>query len=232
MLPQPGNWRARTDKGVVYETEGGALMAAFDFTVDEQTSIIGRFCLASKAGEVQQGTMRSLREAFGWDGADPFWLADTDLSDREVEIVVDLEKDQNGEDRPRVRWLNAPGKGHGMPEAGDRKAILAKYGAKFRALAGGTTVRPAVAAPAPRPAPAAAKAPPAPARPAGQAATIQEAWEAFCKAAGDKSEQEINDMWFRAVQELTGKRQDQCQPEDWDMVKAGAADWINGQLPY
>ena len=111
MLPQPGTYKARTANGVVYETEGGALMCAFDFGIDQQTSIVGRVCLVKKDGEVLQNNVRSMKEAFGWDGADPFWLADTDLSDREVEIVVEMEQGQDGQERPTVRWINAPGRG-------------------------------------------------------------------------------------------------------------------------
>lgn len=286
MLPEPGTYRAKTANGVVYETEGGALMAAFDFGIDADHSIMGRVCLASKAGELQQNNLRSLREAFGWDGADPFWLADTDLSAIEVEIVVENEPDQNGNPRPTVRWINAPGRSHGgMPQSGDRKAILAKYGAKLRALAGGTTMRPVVSgeasggrgsgplprvpataqaaadtpalvAPAtgagasPQPAvanagtrvqtPTTVAAATAPVRPgtrtsapAVKPGNVQEAWEVFCQAAGANfDEAQISELWFKAVDELSGgKSQEKCSPEDWGVVRDGAQKWLANQLP-
>ena len=234
MLPQPGTYKAQTAQGVVYETEGGALMVAFDFGIDEQTSIVGRVCLVKKDGEVLQNNVRSLKEAFGWDGADPFWLADTDLSEREVEIVVEMESGQDGQARPTVRWINAPGRGGGMAgiKPADRKAVLAKYGMKFRALAGGTSIKPATTAtkappPAARPAPAP--------KPAVMAAptTIQEAWEAFCQAAGTSfDEQQLQALWYKAVAELTGKAdQAACTPEDWGAVRAGAEKFVRGQIP-
>ena len=234
MLPQPGTYKAKTAQGVVYETEGGALMVAFDFGIDEQTSIVGRVCLVKKDGEVLQNNVRSLKEAFGWDGADPFWLADTDLSPREVEIVVEMEAGQDGQARPTVRWINAPGRGGGMAgiKPADRNAVLAKYGMKFRALAGGTSIKPATTAtkappPAARPAPAP--------KPAVMAAptTIQEAWEAFCQAAGTSfDEQQLQALWYKAVAELTGKDdQAACTPEDWGAVRAGAEKFVRGQIP-
>ena len=234
MLPQPGTYKAKTAQGVVYETEGGALMVAFDFGIDEQTSIVGRVCLVKKDGEVLQNNVRSLKEAFGWDGADPFWLADTDLSDREVEIVVEMEAGQDGQARPTVRWINAPGRGGGMAgiRPADRNAVLAKYGMKFRALAGGTSIKPATTAP--KAPPPAARPAPAP-KPAVMAAptTIQEAWEAFCQAAGTSfDEQQLQALWYKAVAELTGKDdQAACTPEDWGAIKAGAEKFVRGQIP-
>ena len=248
MLPQPGTYKAKTAQGVVYETEGGALMVAFDFGIDEQTSIVGRICLVKKDGEVLQNNVRSLKEAFGWDGADPFWLADTDLSPREVEIVVEMEQGQDGQARPTVRWINAPGRGGGMAgiKPADRTAVLAKYGMKFRALAGGVPVKHQGAQGAvPHAQPAAAgapKAPPPAARPApapkhavvaAPPTTIQEAWEAFCQAAGTSfDEQQLQALWYKAVAELTGKAdQAACTPEDWGAVRAGAEKFVRGQIP-
>lgn len=233
MLPEPGTYPAKTANGVVYETEGGALMVAFDFGIDEQTSIIGRVCLVKKDGEVLQNNVRSLREAFGWDGADPFWLADTDHSDRDVEIVVEMEPDMNGIPRPTVRWINAPGRGGGLAgiKQADRKSVLAKYGMKFRALAGGTAVKPQPGNPA-RPPATAPKATPPPAAD-GPKATVQEAWEAFCQAAGKSfGEDQLTELWFKAVEELLGgKTQEQCTPEDWGRLKSEAKQWLGNQIP-
>lgn len=241
MFPEPGTYNAKAHEGTVYETDGGALMAAFNFRIDEERSIVGYFCLASKSGEIQQKTVQSLREAFGWDGVDPFWLADNDLSGIDVEIVVEMEQGQDGQYRPRVRWVNKPGGGHGMPQSGDRRAILAKYGARFRALSGGAPVkpqptqrqpapqsqpdpgavippqsRPPVAPPAPRSAP---KTPP----PAGPTATLQEAWDAIChaEAASMLGEDAITNAWYEIVNTITGgKEQGDCTPQDWGRVKA------------
>lgn len=245
MLPQPGTYRAKTANGVVYETEGGALMVAFDFGIDEQTSIVGRVCLVKKDGEVIQNNLRSLKEAFGWDGTDPFWLADTDLSAREVEIVVEMEQGQDGQARPTVKWINAPGRGGGLGsiKPADRAAVLGKYGMKFRALAGGTPMKAAATTAAPKPAPvstppASRPAPkPAPAAiPAVdvQGCTVQEAWEAFCQAAQGKfSEEALGELWWKAVEALAGgKTQERCTPEDWGVIRASAATWLAKQLPF
>ena len=115
----------------------------------------------------------------------------------------------------------------------DRNAVLAKYGMKFRALAGGTSIKPATSAtkappPAARPDPA-----PKPAVAAAPPTTIQEAWEAFCQAAGTSfDEQQLQALWYKAVAELTGKAdQAACTPEDWGAVRAGAEKFVRGQIP-
>lgn len=235
MLPQPGTWKAKTARGVVYETEGGALMVAFDFGVDAETSIVGRVCLVKKDGEVLQNNVRNLKEAFGWDGTDPFWLADTDHSDREVEIVVEMETDQNGTARPTVKWINAPGRGGGLGaiRPADRNSVLAKYGMKFRALSGGTPVRTAPAkAPVATPAPAAPPARQAPPVVAAPPATVQDAWGVFCKAAGDQDDKALEEMWYKALAELVqGKDQSRFTPEDWGLVVAGVSAWVGNQIP-
>lgn len=227
MLPEPGTYPARTDKGVIYETDGGALMAAFDCRIDEQTSIVARMCMFSKSGDAQQGTIRSLREAFGWDGTDPFWFQDTDLSQMDIEIVVEMETGQDGVERPRVRWINRPGGGHGMPEPGDRRAILAKYGARFRALAGGSAVKPqsSPTTSAPRQAPPTAPKTAPPVASGGPArhvkpASLQEAWDAVCQspAASMVPEDKLTAAWFDILARLVKKDQAECSPEDWGLV--------------
>ena len=235
MLPEPGVWKAKaTGPASVYETPAGALMTAIEFEVPESGARITAYlCLASKAGEIQQNNVRSLREAFGWDGADPFWLCDTDLSTAEVEIVVELEPDQQGQPRARVKWVNAPGAGRAaIPPQGDRRAILAKYGAKLRAMAGGTPVKPA----APAPVPPAPKAPPPvpaqPALPGSQESTMLEAWQAFFEASGGKfSETCLTELWYKAIKELAGKSDaGQCTAADWGTIKTGAAGFLAGQM--
>ena len=223
-VTQPGTHKAKTTAASVYETKDGALMVAMAFDADDGSSIIERFCLASKAGDIQQITHRNLREAYGWDGADPFWLTDTDLSTVDVEIVVENEPDQRtGEMRPRVRWVNKPGFGK-MPESGDRRAILAKYGSRLRALAGGTPVKP-VAKTAPPPAATKSQAPPpSPAtKPANtvKPGTMEEAWGEFCRAAGDlTSEQQSAEWWYNLIDKVTGgKTAETCTAEDWGAIR-------------
>lgn len=227
MLPEAGTFEAKTTSAVVYETTGGALMVALDMAVDEQTAIMAHQCLVSKAGDVMAKTIANLRDVYGWPGDDPFWFQDTDLSQIPVQIVVEMRQDNAGELRPEVAWINKPGGGRWHPEAADRKAVLAKYGNKFRALAGGTHVAPPKPAPGKPPATAPQTAAAAP-------ATIQQAWDAFCKAAGDSwTDEGLGKAWFQAIQGLTGKaNQAELSPEDWGQVAAGAAAFLTNQVPY
>jgi hypothetical protein len=96
-------------------------------------------CLVQKDGTVSEITIRMLRDCWGWDGQDPFWLAEpANLDGKEVEIVVEEESfiGRDGQERTavKVRYINLVG--GRRPEPADRKAVLAKYGAKFRALSG------------------------------------------------------------------------------------------------
>lgn len=241
MLPEAGTFEAKTTSAVVYETTGGALMVALDMAVDEQTAIMAHQCLVSKAGDVMAKTIANLRDVYGWPGDDPFWLQDTDLSQIPVQIVVEMRQDASGELRPEVAWINKPGGGRWHPEAADRNAVLAKYGNKFRALAGGKPVqrlqqqsKAATAATSAPPANATPPAQDAPPRKPAAPANIQEAWNAFCQAAGEAwTDEGLGKAWFAAIQEITGKaNQGELSPEDWGQVAAGAAAFLTNQVPY
>jgi hypothetical protein len=210
----------------VYETDGGALMFACDCWLDEQTSITARQCLVSKDGNLMEKTIDNLKEALGWDGSDPCWLQDVATLPN-FDIVVDFEE-YKGKHRPVVKFINPIG-GGGV-QKGDRTAILAKFGAKFRAVA--TVSRPApVAAPRAPVAPPVPKAPVSappvapPAAPQGAGMTMQEAWARVLEVAGnDRDKATAN--WRRETEKI-GKPQSEMSNQDWATVVAGCDD-----IPY
>ncbi len=189
---------------------------------DESLDITGWFFLEKKDGSVNSATIDSLKAALGWDGRDMFWLQDTDLSQQPVQVRLAFEEYQ-GKNRIKVKFLNpygaAPTGGVTKADEGKRRALSARLGAKFRALAGGT--------PAPAPKPAGKPTPPAksPAPPAKKPvpeSTMQAAWAAFsmsCKP--DWSKEHIESEWFRILGEMfPGKKVEDLTPADWGVMLA------------
>ena len=158
MLPNPGTYRARANgPAVVYQTDAGALCLALPVKLSgEDWEWTGKhtMTLVKQDGTVQSKTVDTLKKVFAWDGADPFWLEDQDLSATEFDIVGvhdTYTPPDGGEQKTvfKIQWLNPPGEsGFKMPESADRKSVLAKYGSKFRALSGGAKVATPAAKPA------------------------------------------------------------------------------------
>ena len=133
MLPQPATYTCHAGERTIFETDGGALMFSMNCIIDEQTSIKSFSVLVCKDGSINGRTIENLKEVFGWNGMDFFWLVDTDLSNVPFEIVVEPDN-YNGKNTVKVAWINKPG-GKKMQSA-DRQDIMAKYGASLRAMAG------------------------------------------------------------------------------------------------
>ena len=62
--------------------------AAWENCEDEHLEITGYFYIEKKDGSVNTLTVDALKAAFGWDGRDPFWLQDTDLSQHPVQVKL------------------------------------------------------------------------------------------------------------------------------------------------
>ena len=213
----------------IEEAKSGSLMLYVKFEVENGPTLRSSHCLVNKEGVVMTNNLASLKKWSGWDGLDPYWFMENELSGIEVELVVENKPGYNDATKmfPEIKWVNAPGSGGGLPlpEPADKKLVLAKFGAKFRALAGGA---PAARKP---PAPAAKPPPPAkPAAPAAKVATQTEAWDLLNKvAAGEKSDA-IEAAWYKYV-DATGMDQAEMTPEGWaQVVKAIQADADAGKL--
>ena len=138
-----GTYAARPGAASVYESQGGALVLALVVKVADGPELKSYHTLVNKDGAINTRTVDNLKAWSGWDGADPFWFMERDLSNVDVEVVIANEPGFQDPTRmfPKVKWINPPGGGAGgVPEAADRRTVLAKYGAKFRALAGGVAV--------------------------------------------------------------------------------------------
>jgi hypothetical protein len=190
--------------------------------VDEDFSITGYFYLEKRDGSLNTITIDQLKEAFGWDGRDPFWLQDTDFDEHIVQVKLEFEEFQ-GKDRIKVRYVNAEDwSGGGVRQADEstRRSISDRLGSKFRANAGGSPAP----APAPKPANNGQPGPPPskPAPPGAPGATLQQAWEAFVKACPESwSREDIENEWFSVLDQLVpGKQPDELTPAEWGRVLA------------
>ena len=183
-----------------------------------------------KNGSLNTFTIDALKAAFGWDGADPFWLSDDPkyssaanvaaLSTKPVQITCEFETFEEKE-RLKVQWLNPYGStsGGGVTRADDAtaQAIKNRLGARFRANAGGTSVQTPKPAGAPT-APPAAKAP----APTVPACTMDDAWAAFAASGGGKKleQKDLEREWFRIVGELfPGREMRTLSGAEWARVR-------------
>lgn len=238
----PGTYNACAAQAAVYENTNGTLVLCLDLDLrsDPPVRLKGYQSLTTKDGALNTRCLESLRQCFpDWDGADPFWFEDADLSDCDLSVVVEDEvSDRDGKTYNKVAWINPPGgrSGGAMPASGNRATILAKYGSRFRALAGGVPAKPAAPMPqpaAPRPAPvedAGAAAPPDEPDGGARASDMTECWRAFCEACPHKDRATINKAWWATLKDtVPGRQQGDFTPGDWGRVMNA----IEGaQLPF
>jgi len=226
MQMDDGTYAAKPGKAVVYESDGGALVLSLEIRFSDGQGMPSYHTLVNKDGALNTRTIENLKAWSGWDGLDPFWFVEADLSAVDIEVVIENEPGFKDATRlfPKVKWVNPPGGGgSGLPrESGDRRTLLAKYGAKFRALAGGTPPAQPVRAAAPQ-APARPSAPPArppipAARQAPKPPATQEAcWNRLCELLGTSTQEQKESAWFAAVDTVGGGQRDQGDfgPDDW-----------------
>lgn len=105
---------------------------------DVPGEIVGYFYMEKKDGTANERTIKSIREAFGWDGIDLNALHNNDWSTTEVQLTLENETWQ-GKTRLKVKWLNPRDYAGGQFERAAPetvKAIGSRLGAKLRALGG------------------------------------------------------------------------------------------------
>lgn len=223
-LIQPGRYPAKpTGQSSVYENAKGNLCLAMELDVQGQF-IKYITTLATEANGVNTRNIDNLKACFGWDGLDFFWFVENPGAyiDREVEATVEHNQ---GEKRTfvNVAFIDPPGGGGGIPASGNKAALLAKYGSKFRAIAGGAPAKPAAAAPKAPPAPPARPPAKPPVKPATafKASDQAEVWAAFAKVNASLDEDALTAAWFAKVDELfPGVDQGDLTPVQWGQMLA------------
>jgi hypothetical protein len=189
----------------------------------------GGICLVQKDGTLSERGFRDVQAIFGWSEWDwSKWDQDPEVfAGAAVQAVVETVQGEKSE-FSSIRYVNPPGGGQRLEKA-NAKGLAARYGAKTRALFGGsppvTTSGPA----APRlPAPPAPKPPPPPPSQASTS-TMEECWGVFCKRNDGKPELELYGLWADRVLAETGKTQNDCGPEDWGKLMESLT---TDDLPY
>lgn len=225
-LVNPGKYMAHPERfseekfAEVYENAKGNLVLRMDYRLDETGHVLRHYSTLAVNGEIRQRTIEDLKTRFGWNGLDPLWFETADLAHVQVEAVVEDEVGRDGNTYSRLRWINTPGShGGNEPRQVDRRAIQAKYGSLFRAVAGPQPTPQSVPQTAPSaPAPVAPTAPPVTTvRPS----TLQECWERMLAATRDATDDDRAKDWFAIQKEIApSKTQDDFTPVDWGHILA------------
>lgn len=204
----------------------GCLIATMEFALalEDGQKISNTFWLTTKDGAVNTRAIETLKAIFGWDGTDPFWLEDhaSELAEIPVELVIENEsftgKDGNKHTSSKVKWVNPVGGGAGENKVmnNDRKALMAKYGAKLRAVSGGTPAKKSIPPPSTPP-----KATPPPAVEKGviPPSDMESCWKTLSAGMAEKPRADIEAQWFELLKEVGGdKPQTDYCPAEWGMV--------------
>lgn len=190
---------------------------------EEQLEITNYSYLQKKDGMVNEYAVKSLKEAFEWDGLDPFWFEDSPALPR-VQLVLKYET-YNGQERLRVQFINKLGStgGGGMPQRDPSlRNSMKGFMRDLRTFSGGTARKPASApVAAPKAPPARPSAPPAP--PSAPESTAEEVWEYFANGCEKAGITDIENKWWELIQNTTGKNDPGAiTGEEWSKIKAAA----------
>lgn len=190
---------------------------SFANVAGENMAIIGYHYLEQTNGAINKFTIDKLKETFGWDGAEPFWLEDSLPADAVAKLTLEF-SEHNGKKSLKVKYIDHPdstGGGVTHVSAAERTAIKNKLSSKLRAVSGGT---PAKAPPPPATKPAAPKkttakkiAP----------STREDAFAAFSRDIKEGTAQDhVNNEWYRVLGAMfPNKPDDQLTPDDWGKVR-------------
>ena len=145
MLLENGTYRAVVkDISVYLRGENERLTGAFRLDC-EGKELVHREWLELNDGTISDKTIKRLRECFPkWDGSIETLEQGFCVQDVEVEVTVENEQDKQDPEKwwTRTKFMDPPGGSSGgaaaLPDKESRATLVGKYGARFRALAGGT----------------------------------------------------------------------------------------------
>ena len=125
-----GVYAARPKAASVYESEKGALVLALVHALEGGVDIKSYHGLTTRDGAVNTRCVEDLKKWSGWDGCDPYWFMDTDLTGIAVELVVENEPGFSDASKlyPKVKWVNPPGGRRSRTRKGRCTPSSAKWG--------------------------------------------------------------------------------------------------------
>lgn len=221
---EAGTYEGVTTAATLEEAKSGAVMCYMRVDV-AGVNLRGAICLIQKDGTLSERGFKDVQAILGqsgpWDWAqwdnEPESFAGHPVSCVVIDDTFTNDKNEVVE-CSSIKYLNPVGGGGTALTKGDVKSIVAKYGAKTRAMFGA----PAPAKPAPKPvAPKAAPKPPAPG-PTVEPSTMESCWDKFCEANSGKAEADLYDAWHEMLKRITGKTQNDLTPADWGQVMLDA----------
>ena len=214
MLLENGTYNAVVKNASPYIRGNGRLSMAFNFDVGGK-EIIGRSHIELNDGSISEKSLKTLRECFpDWDRSVASLFASERFVDTPLSIVIENEADPENPEKfySNVKWINPVGKavGAGMPAAASQSEIVAKYGARFRALSGGTPVQ----------------SPPREKTPTTQEPLgMNECWAALQQKMGDKPRKVIEKKWDAIIEKHAGgKDYDAITADEWSQIMAACSD--------
>jgi len=235
MLFENGVYEAIVkDVSLYFRGEMERLTAAFRLECQGK-ELVHREWVELNDGTLSEKCVKRLRACFpSWDG--DIGSLEQGHCCRGVAVLVTVENEQDRTDATkwwtRTRYMNPPGGACSgaatLPDKESRATLVSKYGARFRALAGGSqlavgsrqsaVVPPKAPPPAPRP-----PAPPARSTGSGQApaavSNLEDCWEALCKRHPDELREQVGERWFALLARVVaGKDQADFTSEDWGRV--------------
>ncbi len=227
-LVKPGKYAAHPERlceekfADVYENQNGNLILLMAYRMEDSGHVMKHWTTLAIQGEVKLRTIEDLKARFGWDGVDPWWFETADgLSEVPVELVIEDEPDKSDPRKvwSRIKWVNTPGgRGGTYAAKGDKRALGAKYGALFRAVAGPQPVKPAAQPPAATPPPRSV-APKPEAKADAAPSDLNACWQTLCGVMAGESEDSKASNWYALLEQtIPGKTQDDFSPTDWGQV--------------
>lgn len=222
MLLENGTYSGTVkDVSVYLRGDNNRLSAAFRIEIEGKDLKYNAW-LELNDGTISTKTVENVRKCFPkWDGTIETLDDQALVEGVQVSCVVENEQDKQDASKwwTRITWMNPPGgAGAPLPERASKATLAAKYGSKFRALAGGVPSKPPVSTtPPPTPPPAV--------KPAGPESTLEACWDELCKEPG--ATRAISEAkWFAL---LAGKEQSTMTGADWGAIMAEIK---STQIPY
>ncbi len=129
-LVKAGRYNARVAEHAITETKSGDPQATIRFEFETTEGLRQLTWFGSFKEKALEHTLKSL-VVCGLEGNNPSGPLEIG---KEVSIVIEVSKDQNGDDRNVVRWVNKLGGNSNKMDASSAKAKLERYAGAIMAL--------------------------------------------------------------------------------------------------
>jgi hypothetical protein len=129
-LVKSGRYKAKVVDHGITKTKAGDPQATVRFELETSVGYRELTWFGSFNGGAVEHTVRALVNC-GLKGSNP--AGDLEIG-KEVSIVVEIDKDQNGNDRNVIRWVNAPGGVLNKMDKREAGALLERFSGVVMAL--------------------------------------------------------------------------------------------------